>query len=65
MSADVTRAVRAATTLPVMVKLSPGAIDIVSIAQAVEEAGADAISLINTLVGMSIDSRPDSRCSRT
>jgi dihydroorotate dehydrogenase (NAD+) catalytic subunit len=57
MSADVTRAVKRATTLPVMVKLSPGATDIVSIAQAVEEAGADSISLINTLVGMSIDAR--------
>lgn len=57
MSAEVTRAVREATTLPVIVKLSPGAVDIVSIAQAVEEAGADAISLINTLVGMQIDIR--------
>ena len=55
MSADVTRAVRAATTLPLIVKLSPGAMDIVGVALAVEEAGADAISLINTLVGMSID----------
>ncbi len=57
MSADVTRAVRAATTLPLIVKLSPGAADIVGVASAVEEAGADAISLINTLVGMSIDVR--------
>jgi len=57
MSADVTRAVRAATTLPMIVKLSPGAVDVVEIAQAVEEAGADAISLINTLVGMAIDTR--------
>lgn len=57
MSADVTRAVREATTLPVIVKLSPGAVDIIGIAQAVEEAGADAISLINTLVGMQIDVR--------
>ena len=57
MSADVTRAVRQATTLPVIVKLSPGAVDIISIAQAVEDAGADAISLINTLVGMQIDVR--------
>jgi dihydroorotate dehydrogenase (NAD+) catalytic subunit len=57
MSAEVTRAVRAATTLPIIVKLSPGATDIVSVAEAVEEAGADAISLINTLVGMSIDVR--------
>lgn len=55
MSADVTRAVRNATTLPIMVKLSPGAADVVAVAQAVEEAGADAISLINTLVGMAID----------
>jgi dihydroorotate dehydrogenase (NAD+) catalytic subunit len=57
MSADVTRAVRRSTTLPVMVKLSPGATDIVAIAQAVEEAGADSVSLINTLVGMAIDSK--------
>ena len=55
MSAEVTRAVRDVTTLPVIVKLSPGAVDIVSVALAVEEAGADAISLINTLVGMAID----------
>jgi dihydroorotate dehydrogenase (NAD+) catalytic subunit len=57
MSAEVTRAVRAATTLPVMVKLSPGATDVVEVAQAVEEAGADSVSLINTLVGMAIDVR--------
>jgi len=57
MSADVTRAVRDATTLPVIVKLSPGATDIVDVARAVEEAGADAVSLINTLVGMAIDVR--------
>ena len=55
MSADVTRAVRAVTTLPVIVKLSPGAVDIASVARAVEESGADAVSLINTLVGMAID----------
>jgi dihydroorotate dehydrogenase (NAD+) catalytic subunit len=55
MSAEVTRAVRAATTLPVMVKLSPGATDVVSVALAVESAGADSVSLINTLVGMAID----------
>lgn len=55
MSAEVTRAVRAVTTLPVIVKLSPGALDVVEVAQAVEEAGADAVSLINTLVGMAID----------
>jgi dihydroorotate dehydrogenase (NAD+) catalytic subunit len=57
MSAEVTRAVRTATTLPIIVKLSPGATDIVAVAIAVEAAGADAISLINTLVGMSIDVR--------
>jgi dihydroorotate dehydrogenase (NAD+) catalytic subunit len=55
MSADVTSAVRRATTLPLIVKLSPGAPDISAVAIAVEEAGADAISLVNTLVGMSID----------
>ena len=57
MSAEVTRVVRAATTLPVIVKLSPGAVDVVAVARAVEEAGADAVSLINTLVGMAIDVR--------
>ena len=57
MSAEVTRAVRSVTTLPLIVKLSPGAPDIASVAVAVEEAGADAISLINTLVGMAIDVR--------
>jgi dihydroorotate dehydrogenase (NAD+) catalytic subunit len=57
MSADVTRAVREATTLPIIVKLSPGAVDVVEIAQAVEDAGADAVSLINTLVGMAINPR--------
>lgn len=57
MSSEVTRAVRQATTLPIIVKLSPGAVDVIEIAQAVEEAGADAVSLINTLVGMSIDTR--------
>lgn len=57
MTADVTAAVRATTTLPVVVKLSPGALDIVSVAMAAEAAGADAVSLINTLVGMAIDVR--------
>ncbi|HEU5431161.1 MAG TPA: dihydroorotate dehydrogenase [Thermomicrobiales bacterium] len=55
MSAEVTRVVRAATTLPLIVKLSPGAVDVVAVAEAVEAAGADAVSLINTLVGMAID----------
>lgn len=57
MTAEVTQAVRAATTLPVIVKLSPGATDIVGVALAAERAGADAVSLINTLVGMAIDVR--------
>jgi len=55
MTAEVTRAVREATTLPVIVKLSPGATDVVGVAAAAEAAGADALSLINTLVGMAID----------
>lgn len=56
-AAAVTRAVKDATTLPVMVKLSPNVTDIVTIAKAVEDAGADAISLVNTLMGLSIDLR--------
>src|SRR3972149_5236900 len=55
LAARVTSAVKAATTLPVIVKLSPNVTDIKAIALAVEEAGADAISLINTLKGMAID----------
>lgn len=51
----VTRAVKRATSKPIMVKLSPNVTDIQVIAKAVEEGGADAISLINTLLGMSID----------
>jgi len=54
-AARVTDAVRRATTLPVMVKLTPNTSDIVGVAQAVAEAGADAVSLINTLKGMAID----------
>jgi len=54
-AARVTRAVRAAARLPIIVKLSPNVTDIVSIARAVEDAGADAVSLINTLTGMAID----------
>ncbi len=53
--AEVTRAVKAVTTKPVYVKLSPNVTDIVSIAKACAEAGADGISLINTLMGMRID----------
>ena len=54
-AARVTAAVRKATSLPVWVKLTPNTADIVSIALAVAEAGADAIVLINTLKGMAID----------
>ena len=54
-AAEVTKAVKAVTTKPVIVKLSPNVTDIVSIAKACEEAGADGISLINTLLGMRID----------
>ena len=54
-AAKVTVAVRKATSLPVMVKLSPDVSDIAGIAIAVAQAGADAISLINTLKGMVID----------
>lgn len=54
-AAAVTKAVKAVTTKPVYIKLSPNVTDIVSIAKACEEAGADGISLINTLLGMRID----------
>ena len=54
-AAEVVRAVKAVTTKPVIVKLSPNVTDIVAIAKACEEAGADGISLINTLLGMRID----------
>ncbi len=52
---EVTRAVKAVTTKPVFIKLSPNVTNIVSIAKACEENGADGISLINTLLGMRID----------
>ncbi len=54
-AAEVTKAVKAVTTKPVFIKLSPNVTDIVSIAKACEDAGADGISLINTLLGMRID----------
>ena len=54
-AAEVTRAVKAVTTKPVYIKLSPNVTDIVSIAKACEAAGADGISMINTLMGMRID----------
>ena len=56
-AAEVTKAVRAVTTKPLIIKLSPNVTDIASIAKACEAAGADAISLINTLMGMRIDLR--------
>ena len=56
-AAEVTRAVKKVTTKPVFIKLSPNVTDIVAIAKACEEAGADGISLINTLLGMRIDLR--------
>lgn len=54
-AAEVTKAVKAVTKKPVIMKLSPNVTDIVSIAKACEEAGADAICLINTVLGMRID----------
>ncbi|WP_456387031.1 dihydroorotate dehydrogenase [Desulfolithobacter sp.] len=55
MAASVTEAVKAESDVMVIVKLSPNVTDIVQMARAVEEAGADAVSLINTLIGMAID----------
>ena len=54
-AAEVTRGVRGETDLPLIVKLTPNVTDITEIAKAVEEAGADALSLINTLTGMCVD----------
>lgn len=54
-ASQVTKAVKAVTTKPVFIKLSPNVTDIVSIAKACEENGADGISMINTLLGMRID----------
>ena len=54
-AAEVTRAVKAVTSKPVFIKLSPNVTDIVAIARACEEAGADGICLINTMLGMRID----------
>lgn len=55
MAAAVTEAVKKAANVPVMVKLSPNVADISEMARAVEDAGADSISLVNTLIGMAID----------
>ncbi len=52
---DVTKAVKKVTTKPVYIKLSPNVTDIVSIAKAAEDGGADGVSLINTMLGMKID----------
>ena len=57
MAEKVTAAVRKATNLPLIVKLTPNVTDIATIAKAVEAGGADAVSLINTLLGMAIDSK--------
>lgn len=54
-AAEITRVVKANTKLPVMTKLSPNVTDVVEIAKRVEDAGADGISMINTLLGMHID----------
>ena len=56
-AAEVTRAVKAVTRKPVIIKLSPNVTDIVSIAKACEDAGADGISLINTMLGMRVNLR--------
>lgn len=55
VAAEVTRAVRAVTKKPIIVKLTPNVADIASIAKACEDAGADGVSLINTLLGMRIN----------
>jgi dihydroorotate dehydrogenase (NAD+) catalytic subunit len=57
LAAEVTHAVRAVTELPLIVKLTPNVTDIVAVARAVEDAGADAVAAINTYVGMAIDVR--------
>ena len=56
-AAEVTKAVRAVTTKPIIIKLTPNVIDIVTMAKACEDAGADGVSLINTLLGMRINLR--------
>jgi len=57
LAADVTRAVKQETDLPVIVKLTPNAPDVVAVARAVEEAGADGLTAINTVLGMRIDTQ--------
>ncbi|PIE57171.1 MAG: dihydroorotate dehydrogenase B catalytic subunit [Desulfobulbus propionicus] len=62
MAAQVTEAVRGVTRLPIIVKLSPNVTDICEMALAVESAGADGISLVNTLIGMAVDIRRRRPC---
>jgi len=62
MAASVTTAVKEESSVPVVVKLSPNVSDIAIIARAVEDAGADAVSLINTLIGMAIDHKSRKPC---
>lgn len=62
MAFSVTQAVKKNATVPVIVKLSPNVTDITSIASAAENGGADAVSLINTLIGMAIDHRSRRPC---
>jgi dihydroorotate dehydrogenase (NAD+) catalytic subunit len=57
LAGDLTTAVRRATRLPLIIKLTPNVTDIVAVGRAVEAAGADAVSAINTFVGMAIDVR--------
>ena len=57
MAAEVVRAVKKASTLPLITKMTPNVTDVVSIAKSIEDAGSDAISLINTLLGMAIDAK--------
>ena len=57
MAAQVVHAVKAVTSKPVIMKLSPNAADVAAVAKACEDAGADGVSLINTLLGMRIDLR--------
>ena len=56
-AAEVTKAVRAVTTKPIIIKLTPNVTDIVTMAKACEDSGADGVSLINTLLGMRINLR--------
>jgi dihydroorotate dehydrogenase (NAD+) catalytic subunit len=55
LAAEVTRAVRETTDMPIIVKLTPNAPDVVAVARAVEDAGADGLTAINTVLGMRID----------